>query len=197
MRTDHPRFRRWSVIAGAALLLIVMSSALCPPVLLYNHTPSVPVGFYVWCGQVPQRGDLVAFSLPMAAHPYAQARADSPDVLLLKPVLAVAGDHVSTLNNELRINGTFVGIIANADSAGRTLPHWRAARTLRDGELFVGSTRTTHSFDSRFFGPVHASQVVGVYRPLWLHSSSSSANLSLAAASQRSPHCNGIAAARH
>jgi type IV secretory pathway protease TraF len=78
----------------------------------------------------------------------------------------MSGDHVSTLHGELRINGAFVDSVLDTDAAGRTLPRWRGDRVLTDGELFVGSTRIEHSFDSRFFGPVRASQIVGVYRRL-------------------------------
>ncbi len=170
MRTDRRRTRRIAIILAAGLPLMVLALMPQRPWLLYNHTPSVPVGFYLYAGGCIERGDLVAFPLPEAAHGYAQRRGDSRDVLLLKPVLAMGGDHVSTLHGELRINGVFVGTIPEADSAGRSLPRWRAARPLQRGELFVGSTRSTHSFDSRFFGPIHASQVVGVYRSLWTRS---------------------------
>ena len=167
---------RWPVFAvAAALLLILAGSRSAAPWLLYNHTPSVPVGFYWYDGSPDsriERGDFVAFALPESAHAYARRRGDSTDVLLLKPVLAMSGDHVSTLHGELRINGALVGTIPAVDSAGRALPQWRAARTLEAGELFVSSTRTARSFDSRFFGPIHASEVIGVYRPLWTRSPS-------------------------
>ena len=136
------------------------------PWLLYNRTPSVPLGFYRYTGSTPQVGDLVAFPLPEAAHEYARQRGESTDILLLKPVLADRGDHVSTLHGELRINGVLIGAIPDTDAAGRTLPHWRGARVLADGQLFVGSTDVVHSFDSRFFGPIDIAQVVGVYRRL-------------------------------
>ncbi len=80
-------------------------------------------------------------------------------------MIAVGGDRVSTLDGELRVNGVSFGPIPVTDSAGRPLPRWQADRVLSAGELLVGST-TEHSFDSRFFGPIHAGQVLGVYRPL-------------------------------
>lgn len=166
MRTDRRPTRRIALFAVAVLLLAVLAWMPPRPWLLYNRTPSVPVGFYLYDGKDIERGDIIAFDLPKTAHDYAHHRGDSSDVLLLKPVLAMSGDHVSTLRSELRINGAFVGNIPAADSAGRALPRWRADRVLNDGELFVGSTRSLHSFDSRFFGPIHTSQIVGVYRPL-------------------------------
>jgi len=175
MPTD-PRPRK---LRNRSLLLmlsvpVLLGLGLLPhrPWLLYNHTPSVPIGVYRYAGRTPQRGDLVAFPLPGTAHDYARRRGEPTDILLLKPVLAVSGDQVSTLHGELRINGALVGAIPDTDSIGRTLPRWRSDRVLTDGELFVGSTRIEHSFDSRFFGPVHVSQIVGVYRRLTLGVSS-------------------------
>jgi len=165
-RKPRPRMFRGLVMLSAPVLLLGVGLLPHRPWLLYNHTPSVPIGIYRYAGRTPQRGDLVAFSLPGTAHDYARRRGEPTDILLLKPVLAVSGDQVSTLHGELRINGALVGAIRDTDSIGRTLPRWRSDRVLTDGELFVGSTRIEHSFDSRFFGPVHASQIVGVYRRL-------------------------------
>ena len=155
------------VVRSVATMVFVGAALSCEhrKLLLYNGTPSVPIGWYVCVGCSPARGSIVAFMLPTAAHAYAIARGESTGVRLLKPVLAVAGDRVSTLGGELRINGVSFGSIAVIDSAGRRLPHWRADRLLVGDELIVGSI-VPHSFDSRFFGPIHAAQVQGVYRRL-------------------------------
>jgi len=171
-RRRNPLSFRGFVMSSALVMLLGVGLLPHRPWLLYNHTPSVPIGVYRYAGRTPQRDDLVAFLLPRAAHDYARQRGEPTDILLLKPVLATSGDHVSTLHGELRINGALIGAVPDTDSAGRTLPRWRDDRVLTDGELFVGSTRIEHSFDSRFFGPVHASQIVGVYRRLTLGASS-------------------------
>jgi len=151
-----------AVVFMTALVILFVEK---PKLLLYNHTPSVPVGWYVYAGREPQRGDLISFPLPPAAHAYALSRGESTGFRLLKPVIAVAGDHVRTLNGEFRVNGVSFGPIPVTDVAGRVLPRWQANRVLTDDELLVGST-VEHSFDSRFFGPVHANDVLGVYQPL-------------------------------
>ena len=162
------RLRRFLVVAAVAALVFVPK----PKLLLYNRTPSLPVGWYVYAGQTPQRGDIVAFTLPTAAHAYAMARGESTGVRLLKQVLATGGDRVSTLHGLLYINGVLIGTIPAVDSAGRTLPHWQADRVLTADELFVGTT-ASHSFDSRFFGPIRTEDVQGVYRPLCVDSTTS------------------------
>lgn len=169
MKTDR-RFRCALLLGGIAVLLIAAASAPHPPLVLYNRTPSMPVGLYVYKGHVIRRGEIVAFPLPPPAFDYARRRGERTDLLLLKHVLAVGGDFVSTSGGELHVNGTFIGRIPPVDSSGRPLPQWRQARALSDGELLVGST-FDRSFDSRFFGPIHTSQVVGVYGRLAFHSS--------------------------
>lgn len=171
MRVDRRRCLLPLAACVSGVLLIALGMTPHVPWLLYNHTPSVPIGFYFRSGASPRVGELVAFPLPVMAHDYARRRGESTDVLLLKPVLAVGGDHVSTVGGELRVNGALVGSVADSDSAGRALPRCELDRVLADGELFVGSTSTRHSFDSRYFGPVHASQIAGVYRPLQLGAS--------------------------
>lgn len=161
--------RRLMIVAAVtlpALALLAFIWLRPPPLLLYNHTPSLPLGFYRYQGGAIRRGDIVAFLLPRSAWDYARRRGDNPHLILIKRVLAVGGDPVSTLHGQLRINGRSIGAIAATDAAGRTLPQWRADRLLRSDELLVG-TRHRHSFDSRYFGPIHTNQVIGVYRSLW------------------------------
>jgi conjugative transfer signal peptidase TraF len=167
------RVRVAAMGAVLALAVSVIGASVNRKLVLYNHTPSVPIGWYVYAGRSPKVGDIVAFTLPTAAHDYARSRGDPIDVRLLKHVLAAAGDRVSTSDGELRVNGVSFGTISVIDTAGRTLPSWQADRVLIDDELLVGSA-TGHSFDSRFFGPVHAAQVQGVYRRLIVGSTNES-----------------------
>jgi type IV secretory pathway protease TraF len=53
------------------------------------------------------------------------------------------------------------------DSAHRPLQAWPQCRRLSDGELFLLSDTNPASFDSRYFGPIAASAVLGTARPLW------------------------------
>ena len=168
MRVDRIS-RRVLLVATVAGLLMFAASSQRSRLLLFNRTPSLPTGFYVYCGSQVHRGDVVAFALPQPAWHYAHLRGESIDVLLLKHVLAVGGDFVSTYDGQLRVNSELVGPVASVDSAARPLPHWSAARVLAGDELIVGSTHD-RSFDSRYFGPIHTDQVLGVYRRLTFHS---------------------------
>ena len=145
-------------MAGLALLA-VGSSAPRVPLVLCNRTPSM-------ADRVPRRrcagaGDVVAFRPPGSAWEYARARGEPTDVVLLKQVLAIGGDHVGTRGGRPSVNGVDVGPIPTADSAGRSLPQWRADRMLVAGELLAGSTRPR---SGRFFGTIEVTDVIGVCR---------------------------------
>ena len=137
------------------------------PWLLANATPSEAPGLYIgWTGQ-PTVGSLVAFRAPPAAFPYADFRLQALHrVPLLKGIAAGPGDQVCTTSGRLVINGRDRAPIAEADRQGRGLPHWRGCRRLGVDELFAFSDRVPNSFDSRYFGPVTRSAIIGVYRPL-------------------------------
>lgn len=51
------------------------------------------------------------------------------------------------------------------DRRGAPIPRWSGCRRLAPDELIVLG-ESQDSFDSRYFGPVRAGQVVGVYEPL-------------------------------
>ena len=123
-RTRRPR------VGLVAAVPLAGGSAALPrvPLVLYNRTPSMATGLYVRVGQVAKRGDVIAFHLPRPAWGYARGRGERTDLVLLKHVLAVGGDHVSTRGGRLVVNGVDVGPIPVVDSAGRSLPQWRAGR---------------------------------------------------------------------
>lgn len=135
--------------------------------VLVNDSPSEPPGLYVRAlGDAIRPGSLVAFPAPAAAFPYADRHSGYLRTTpIIKSVAAVGGDHVCTVGGVLAINGVRRAVIQSHDSRGQTLPRWSGCRALAAGELFVFSDRIPNSFDSRYYGPVLASQAVP-YRPL-------------------------------
>ena len=153
-----------AVLAG---LVILASVSTARPVLLFNPTPSEPLGLYLVSLAPASAGQIAAFRTPPAAFPYADLRlAYLHRTPMLKAIVAVAGDDVCTLGGRLRINGRDRASITQRDRRGVTLPHWLGCRRLVGGEVFVFSDRVPNSFDSRYFGPVRAAAMIGVYRPL-------------------------------
>lgn len=159
-----------SVLAAGVLILggvFLATAGGARPLLLWNRTASEPEGLYVRDRGPVSVGALVAFQAPRTAFPYADGQmAYLRRVPILKSVAAVPGDEVCTDNDRLRINGQTLAPILKTDRRGVTLPRWHGCRRLRAGELFVFSDRIPNSFDSRYFGPVSRTDIVGVFRPL-------------------------------
>ncbi len=148
------------------------------PRLVYNPSDSVAVGWYRveplhgHPGSLPRPlsvGSTVLTRLPADAAALAAQRGYLPArVPLLKRVGAVAPQHVCVFDALVWIDGVPVAAVRPADRQGRALPSWPQCRQLRPGELFLMSATNPASFDSRYFGPVSTSAVIGVAHPVWL-----------------------------
>ncbi|WP_026437834.1 S26 family signal peptidase [Acidovorax sp. JHL-9] len=148
------------------------------PRLTYNPSDSVAVGWYrvdpldPRTGSLPPSlhvGSIVLTRLPADAAALAAQRGYLPTrVPLLKRVGAVAPQEVCISGGSVRIDGVPSAAVLPADRLGRPLLSWPQCRQLRPGELFLLSVTNPASFDSRYFGPIGASAVIGVAHPVWL-----------------------------
>lgn len=148
------------------------------PRLTYNPSDSVAVGWYRVdpldhrAGSLPRPlsvDSIVLVPLPADAAALATRRGYLPTrVPLLKRIGAVAPQEVCIVGRSVRIDGVPLATALPADRLGRPLPSWAQCRRLEPGELFLLSTTNPASFDSRYFGPVAASTVIGVAHPVWL-----------------------------
>ena len=148
------------------------------PRFTYNPSDSVAVGWYR-VEPIDHRADslprplsvdsIVLVPLPTDAAALAAQRGYLPTrVPLLKRVGAIAPQEVCVAGRRVRIDGVPVAAVLPADRFGRPLPSWQQCRRLEPGELFLLSVTNPASFDSRYFGPVRASAVLGVAHPVWL-----------------------------
>jgi conjugative transfer signal peptidase TraF len=164
-----------AALSACGLAALAWSSVIRPEArLVYNASDSVPVGWYRvdpvgrQAGSSPV-GSIVLIRLAHHSAALAAERGYLPiDIPLLKRVTAVADQHVCIADRIVRIDGVPVAAALVADRAGRPLQAWSGCRRLRIGEFFLLSTTNAASFDSRYFGPVEASAVLGIAHPLWL-----------------------------
>ncbi len=153
-------------LIGIGLLVAPTIFALQPR-LIYNPSPSAEIGWYqVDPGGAFDRGDLVDSDLPDEARRLADERGYLPaGVPVIKTVWAVTGDDVCWRDGNVRVAGQPVLELRDSDSLGRPLPRQQeGCITLGPEEVFLVSNRTGNSFDSRYFGPVHSSLVIGPVR---------------------------------
>ena len=183
---SHPRSRLrarlvLAALSACGLAALAWASFVSPlPRLIYNPSDSVAVGWYRvdpldhHAASLPRPlsvGSIVLARLPPDAAALAAQRGYLPTrVPLLKRVGAIAPQEVCIAGSSVRIDGVPSAAVLRADRLGRPLPSWRQCRRLRPGELFLLSRTNPASFDSRYFGPVSASAVIGVARPVWLDS---------------------------
>ena len=134
------------------------------PFLFYNPSASAPVGWYMILPERPiARGDLVAARLPVEAEVLASARGYLPgDIPVIKTVWALPGDRVCMDDTTLQVSDRPPLPIRHQDLSGRSLTPWRHGCTrLRPDEVLILSNRIDDSFDSRYFGPVRAGDIIG------------------------------------
>lgn len=182
--TPHPRMTRRArlVLAGLSVCgfaALAWASFVSPlPRLTYNPSDSVAVGWYriepvepltVSLRRPLSVDSIVLVPLPDAAAALAAQRGYLPThIPLLKRIGAVAPQRVCIIGRSVSIDGVPVATALPADRMGRPLPSWQQCRRLEPGELFLLSVTNPVSFDSRYFGPVAASAVIGVAHPVWL-----------------------------
>ncbi|EAQ1498898.1 S26 family signal peptidase [Salmonella enterica subsp. enterica serovar Orion] len=176
------RLRARIMLAGFAavgLAALAWAAFVQPlPRLIYNPSDSVPVGWYRVqplhhrAGSLPRLlsvDSIVLVPLLAEAAALAAQRGYLPaHIPLLKRVGAVAPQHVCIVAGQVRIDGVPAAAALPADRLGRPLPSLQLCRRLEPGELFLLSVTNPASFDSRYFGPVSASAVIGIAHPVWL-----------------------------
>ena len=137
--------------------------------IVYNPSDSVPPGWYrIGPADSLHVGSIVLAQLPANAAALAAQRGYLSDhIPLLKRIGAMSPQQVCIEKHIVRIDGMAVAGVHATDGRGRRLLAWQQCRRLHDGELFLLSATNPASFDSRYFGPVAVSVVIGSAQPLW------------------------------
>lgn len=142
--------------------------------LRINGSPSLPLGLYMTSSQ--PNSYLVEFcpvepfaSLALSRGYRDQGVCSDGGAPLLKPVVARAGDLVQVSGAGIAVNGHLLPNTAplRADTKGRPLMPWPPGRyTVEPGFVWVASSYSRRSFDSRYLGPVAIRSIRDQVRPL-------------------------------
>lgn len=158
-----------ATLAAAALFASLFAAIIWQaprPRLIWNASASVPLGLYRIEARTPAPGDLIAIKPPPTVAAWLDRRAYLPlGTPLLKHVAATRGARVCRWGSQISIDGRLAAIARAADRRGRALPRWRGCRTLRQGEIFLLNA-APDSLDSRYFGPLPATGLLGHARPI-------------------------------
>ena len=131
------------------------------PLVIWNASKSVPIGWYFVAKRQPKMGEIAVIKPADWVQIYASTRGYLPqNVWLLKPIVAAHPSIICRFGSHVFVNGKQVATAKLADKMHRVLPVWKGCSVLTSTQYFVlGHHRD--SFDSRYFGPVEEKQVVG------------------------------------
>jgi conjugative transfer signal peptidase TraF len=142
--------------------------------LRINGSPSLPVGFYMTSSGPGAK--LVEFcpaepfaSLALSRGYRDRGTCSDGGAPLLKPVVARVGDVVEVSVAGIAVNARLLRNTAplRMDTKGRPLTSWSPGRyTVEPGFVWVASSYSRQSFDSRYFGPVAVRSIRDHIRPL-------------------------------
>jgi conjugative transfer signal peptidase TraF len=149
--------------------------------IVFNYTHSVPFGLYreiAETARTPHNPAPYVFFCPDVRWPSMKGQPNYRDPMrtcpdgfspLIKPVVAWPGDTVETSAGGIVVNGQLLSNSAtiDRDSKGRQLHAFpRGTYHVQKDELWVVSSFSPRSFDSRYFGPVPLRSVRSWIRPL-------------------------------
>lgn len=140
------------------------------PRFIWNASASVPIGLYRV--ETVDRISVADIAVVMPPKPLASFLAERgylPNgVPLLKDVLALAGTMVCRRGTAIAAHGVILGHARERDSRGRALPVWQGCRVIADDEVFLMNCDAADSFDSRYFGPLPLTSIIGRAIRVWV-----------------------------
>jgi conjugative transfer signal peptidase TraF len=165
--TNRPTIMIAMIAAGAVLTPTMNSKP--APLFIWNASESVPIGLYGV--QRPDRLIVTSLVVAMPPEPLASFLAESDylprGVPLIKRILALPGQSVCRHELLIVVDGIDMGAARERDRRGRALPVWRGCRIIAVGEVFLMNWDEPASLDSRYFGPIPISAILGRAEPLW------------------------------
>jgi conjugative transfer signal peptidase TraF len=157
----------FTAIVAISLLLSTIRGT--TPNYIWNASNSVPIGLYrVQATTRLVVTELVAVQPPDLLAAFLDLNGYLPiGVPMLKRVLALPGQTVCRNGLKIAVDGVDVGEARDRDGRNRPLPVWHGCRVIADGDVFVMNWQSADSLDSRYFGPLPASAVIGRAVPVW------------------------------
>ena len=156
-----------TALAAVASLVATVGGA--TPCYIWNASNSVPIGLYriVPAGKFKVT-ELVAVQPPDLLAAFLDLNHYLPSgIPMLKRIVALPGQTVCRIGLTITVDGLEMGQARERDGRNRPLPVWQGCNIVGDGAIFVMNWQSADSLDSRYFGPLPASAVIGLDLPVW------------------------------
>ena len=158
------------LIAGLLRAFVVQTfwiptSSMVPALGVYDRV-LVQKAFFTW--HDVREGDILVFSHPPLDHCPGPAESD-----LVKRVIALPGQTIYSSGNSIYINGRLLAepYLPHYDPLGLPVPHATREHPYRvpAGEFYVLGDNRAISCDSRYWGPIEGSSIIGKVVLVWWH----------------------------
>lgn len=144
----------------------VPTSSMVPTIGLYDRI-LVQKALFTW--HDVREGDIVVFSQPPLDH------CPGPGGDLVKRVIALPGQRIYSSGNNIYVNGRLLAepYLPKHDPLGPPIPHASRPHPYRvpPGEFYVLGDNRAISCDSRYWGPIKGSSIIGKVMLVWWHDS--------------------------
>jgi signal peptidase I len=153
------------VRAFAFQIFWIPSSSMVPTLGVYDRIV-VQKAFFTW--RDVREGDIVVFSHPPLDHCGGPQEGD-----LVKRVIALPGQTIYSSGNSIYVNGQLLAepYLPHDDPLGPPVPDASSQHPYRvpPGEFYMLGDNRADSCDSRYWGPVMGSSIVGKVVLVWWH----------------------------
>lgn len=155
------KFKRFFIMALLLVLLIGIKKIGWG--IVYQPTPSMPIGFYVvFPAKQFQRNDTVVFQPPEAFRQFLRIHHWAPDNgYLMKYVVGVPEDFVCNRYGILTVNDKKIANLYRFYEKSRPLPKKNFCQRLKKDQYLLMNPKVPRSFDGRYFGPINQKAILG------------------------------------
>jgi conjugative transfer signal peptidase TraF len=176
MKTCFHQITIYTLISGVSFLILLQVTYQLG--FRFNHTNSIPRGFYKAIQGEAKKGDYVILCPPKneifdeaIKRRYLNIGFCPGDYgRLMKKILAAKKDHVKISSLGVFVNHQLIPLSQplKIDLAGRKLPQIQAEWILKDDELLLMGDNSKKSFDSRYYGLINKKQIESVIKPFYI-----------------------------
>ena len=156
------------LVRAFAFQTFFIPSASMVPTLGVHDRILVQKAFFSW--HDVREGDIVVFSRPPLDHCPGPQQGD-----LVKRVIALPGQTIYSSGNDIYVNGRLLAepYLPHDDPLGPPVPDASSQHPYRvpPGEFYVMGDNRAISCDSRYWGPVRGSSIIGQVILVWWHNS--------------------------